>query len=145
MATPVVGTAQVTSPAPLPPNRSAAPTPGAPSSEGQSVEAISPQIAVTPRDSNSGFQDFEQGFSNRRRQAPPLLSNPGRLDAPSETFASIIQEQEEEQNYAEQASAARLKGLSGELIKKAIGVYEENIRLISGERVERGSTVRLTL
>jgi hypothetical protein len=74
-----------------------------------------------------------------------LLSNTGRLDAPSETFASILEAKEEEDNYAEQASVSRLKGLSGELIKKAIGIYEENIRLISGDRVERGSTVRLTL
>jgi hypothetical protein len=145
MATPLVGPAQIASPSPVQPNRSSAPAPGGQSSDGQAVEAISPPFAITPRDSNAGFQDFNQGSSGQRRQYPQLLSNTGRLDAPSETFASILEAKEEEDNYAEQASVSRLKGLSGELIKKAIGIYEENIRLISGDRVERGSTVRLTL
>ena len=136
----------VQSPAPsVQANRPAPPTSNASSqSENPSVEAISPQIAITPRDSSSNPQDFNQGFFDRRKPTPQALSNPGRLDAPTETFVALIEAQGQSSVGAPPVLSS-LGGLTGKLVEKAVAIYESNISLFSSERVERGSTVRITL
>ncbi len=122
-------------------NRAAPPASNASSqSENQSVEAISPQVAITPRDTSSNSQDF----SGQRQQSSQGLGNPGGFDAPTETFVAIIQSQENS-GVGAPPVLSNLGGLTGKLVEKAIAIYESNISLFSGEQVERGSTVRITL
>jgi len=126
-------------------NRQAPPASNSsPQSDNPSVEAISPQIAITPRDTNSGFQSFERDASERGQERPQLLSNPGQFDAPTETFVALIQAQENS-NVGAPPVLSNLSGLTGKLVEKAVAIYEGNISLFSGEQAERGSTVRLTL
>jgi hypothetical protein len=113
-------------------------------SESPSVEAISPQIAITPRDSTSNFDGFG-GNSDRGQERPQILSNPGSLDAPTETFVAITQAQEEQSRVGAPPVLSNLGGLTGKLVEKAVAIYENNVNLFSGEQAERGSTLRITL
>ena len=113
-------------------------------SETPSVEAISPQVAITPRDSNSNFQNSDRDTADRERELPRRLSIPGQIDAPTETFVAIIQAQDNS-NVGAPPVLSNLGGLTGKLVEKAVAIYESNIRLFSGEQAERGSSVRLTL
>lgn len=113
-------------------------------SENPSVEAISPQIAITPRDTASNFEGSDRDSSRQNEERPQLLSNPGQLDAPTETFVAIIQAQEQASVGAPPV-LSNLGGLTGKLVEKAVAIYESNISLFSGEQAERGSTVRITL
>ena len=126
-------------------NRAAPPASNASAqSENPSVEAISPQVAITPRDTSSNSQNFDREFAGQRQQSSPGLGNPGRLDAPTETFVAIIQSQENS-GVGAPPVLSNLGGLTGQLVEKAIAIYESNISLFSGEQIERGSTVRLNL
>jgi len=113
-------------------------------SENPSVEAISPQIAITPRDSDSSFQNFNRESNERGQEQTQLLGNPGQFNAPTETFVALIQAQENS-NVGAPPVLSNLSGLTGKLVEKAVAIYEGNISLFSGEQAERGSTVRLTL
>jgi len=126
-------------------NRAAPPASGASGqSENPSVEAISPQIAITPRDSSTNSGNFEREFTERRQQTTQPLGNTGRLDAPTETFVALLESQEQPSVGAPPV-LSNLGGLTGKLVEKAVAIYESNISLFSGEQAERGSTVRLTL
>ena len=126
-------------------NRQAPPASNASSqSDNPSVEAISPQVAITPRDTNSSFQNFDRESSERGQEQIQLLSNPGQFDAPTETFVALIQAQENA-GVGAPPVLSNLSGLTGKLVEKAVAIYESNISLFSGEQPERGSTVRLTL
>lgn len=117
---------------------------GSAQSENPSVEAISPQIAITPRDSSTNSENFEREFTEQRQQASQQLGNPGHLDAPTETFVALLESQEQSSVGAPPV-LSNLGGLTGKLVEKAVAIYESNINLFSGEQAERGSTVRLTL
>lgn len=136
---------QVSAPTNVQANRTIPPASNAGAqSENPSVEAISPQVAITPRDSESSSEGFDRN-DQRGQERSQLLSNPGQLDAPTETFVAIIQAQEDQSRVGAPPVLSSLGGLTGKLVEKAVAIYENNVNLFSGEQVERGANLRITL
>ncbi|MCH7861455.1 MAG: hypothetical protein IH998_07150, partial [Proteobacteria bacterium] len=71
-------------------------------------------------------------------------NNPGVIDAPSEIFVTLFQNN----LVGSVASGDRAGGVRGfaiALMARAVNIYETNAKVISGEYITRGTSLNFTL
>ncbi len=109
--------------------------------QGVAVEETAPIIgARTPGQE----RDYDRkSFAEEQQPHPPSI-NPGVIDAPSEIFISLF-ENNLVGSGASGDKAGSVRGFAIALMARAVNIYETNAKVISGEYDTRGTSLNFTL
>ncbi len=138
-----------TAPAPVPANTGNArlgPSSRVVSYAGNSVEELPEGTSVSFESAAFGFrQDAPAAFDrNGGHEQPSARHHSGSINAPSQTFATLLEAPETaggSRNAAGDGPAAPLPGV----VARAIEIYETNAKIVGGESNILGTSVSLLL
>jgi hypothetical protein len=108
------------------------------------IEEVSPNAGVSYGQTGFLFQDYGQGGDSQGRDRGPVR-NPRTqgVNATSQSFAAIF-EVGQAANFGGAGGGLGTAFVAG-LLTKAIGIYENNAKVIAGTEAVRGGTLSIRL
>ena len=113
--------------------------------QGSAIDETAPIIGARFDHALSQGQEREydrDSFTEEEHKHPS--NNPGVIDAPSEIFISLF-ENNVVGSGASGEQTGSVRGFAIALMSRAVNIYETNAKVISGELVTRGSSLNFTL
>ena len=89
-------------------------------------------------------REFDRESFAEEQQPHPPSNNPGVIDAPSEIFVTLF-ENNLVGSGASSDQPGGVRSFAIALMARAVNIYETNAKVISGENVTRGTSFNFTL
>lgn len=105
------------------------------------IEEISPKAGVSPDEAKFTFQDYGRSPDRRERLPAPRSTV---FDTPSQAFATVFEMFREGDGGGTDGEATTASTF-GALLARAVGTYENNVRIVEGTYNTRGASLNMNL